>query len=247
MNSYREFSDDYYINMHLHTEMDLPQSRETVLYFFEQLQKQYPEMKNFYGREHGEYVLEENKDRGDYRWATVENRRVSSGMVNPDAVDDALGQHRKVLESAPYSLSISPLDCESLNVMFAFDFTYRGNHNDLLAEALGITPAFEKMSKIEDAKMMAHEPSLQLSLDSDCRIQCRLSIEPRTSAYSIRTGEFPEEQLSVYFTVRRYGSLDAGEDYVTAMDQLASAARGLIEGHVIESVLMPLKETIAIK
>ena len=35
----------------------------------------------------------------------------------------------------PFSLSVSPLDCESLNIMFGFDFTYRGNHNQLLVEA----------------------------------------------------------------------------------------------------------------
>ena len=38
-------------------------------------------------------------------------------------------------------------------------------------------------------------------------MQCRLSIETRTNAYQVRTGEFPEEQLSVYVTARRYGSL----------------------------------------
>ena len=45
----------------------------------------------------------------------------------------------------PYALSISPLDCESLNVMYGFDFTYRGNHNQLLVDALGVQPAFEKI------------------------------------------------------------------------------------------------------
>ena len=38
---YQSFSDDYYINLNLNTEMDLPQSRETVLHYFEQIQKKY--------------------------------------------------------------------------------------------------------------------------------------------------------------------------------------------------------------
>jgi tetratricopeptide (TPR) repeat protein len=54
---------------------------------------------------------------------------------------EALKQHEIALELAHYALSISPLDCESLNVMFGFDFTYRGNHNELLVEALGLAPA----------------------------------------------------------------------------------------------------------
>ena len=72
MNRYSSLSDDYYVNMNLNTEMELPQSRETVLHFFEQIQKHYPGMRNFYNRERGEFVLEEDKDQGTYRWATVE-------------------------------------------------------------------------------------------------------------------------------------------------------------------------------
>jgi len=247
MNRYSSFCDDYYINMNLNTEMDLPQSRETVLHFFEQVQKHYPTMRNFYGRERGEFVLEEDKDQGNYRWATVETRRVCSGQVNPHSADEAIDQHRMVLEMAPYTLSVSPLDCESLNVMYGFDFTYRGNHSALLVEALGIAPAFERLADITGASVICHEPSLQLALDSDCRIQCRLSVETRTTAYHVRTGDYPEEQLSVYLTARRYGSLDPSESYVSAMDQLAIICRDLVENYVVDHVLRPLQQTISIK
>ena len=76
---YHAYCDDYYLNMNLNTEMDLPQTRDTVLHFFEQVKKNYPGMKNFYSRERGEFVLEEDKDEGDYRWVSIEPRRVSSG------------------------------------------------------------------------------------------------------------------------------------------------------------------------
>ena len=211
MTPYQSLSDDYYVNLNLNTEMDLPQSRETVLHYFEQIQKRYPTMRNFYGRESGEFVLEEDKDGGNYRWATVEPRRICSGYVNPDSPDDALRQHELVLELAPYALTVSALDCESLNVMFGFDFTYRGNHSELLVEALGVSPAVERMLDIPGVTVLGSEPSLQLALDEDCRTQCRLSVETRTGAYHVRTRDFPEEQLSVYFTTRRYGSLDPGE------------------------------------
>ncbi len=247
MNGYSALSDDYYVNMNLNTEMDLPQSRDTVLHFFEQVQKHYPSMHNFYGRERGELVLEEDKEQGSYRWATVETRRICSGQVNPSSIDDALAQHRMVLEQAPFSLSISPLDCESLNVMFGFDFTYRGNHNQLLVEALGLPPAFERISEIPGASVICNEPSIQLSLDDDCQVQCRLSVETRTSAYHVKTGEYPEEQLSVYLTARRYGSLAAGETFVSAMNRLADTCRELVDAHIIDHILRPLQETIAIK
>lgn len=247
MQSYDAFSDDYYVNLTLNTEMDLPQGRETVLHFFEQIRKQYPTMKNFYNRERGEFVLEEDKDRGDYRWAAVENRRVCSGQVNPASVDEAITQHKMVLELAPYALSISPIDCESLNVMYGFDFTYRGNHNELLAEALGMSPAFERLGEIPGATVICNEPSIQLALDPECRTQCRLSVETRTTAYHVRTGEFPEEQLSVYLTARRYGSLDSGESFEEAMLELSEVCQDLVDNYMIENILRPLQQTIAIK
>ena len=243
---YHSFCDDYYVNMNLNTEMDLPQSRETVLHFFERIKKSYPAMRNFYGRERGEFVLEEDKDGGDYRWASIEPRRVSSGYVNPASVEDALKQHSLVLDIVPYALSISPLDCESLNVMYGFDYNYRGNHNQLLIDALGVAPAFDKLTEIPGASILANEPSIQFALDEECRLQCRLSIETRTTAMHVRAKEFPEEQLSVYFTARRYGSLD-GETYVEAMHKLATSCQSIVDNYVVEHVLRPLQQAIAIR
>jgi len=247
MSCYESYSDDFYLNMNLNTEMELPSARETVLHFFEQVQKQYPRMRNFYCRDRGEFVLEEDKDRGHYRWTTVEPRRVLSGHVNPRSVEGALEQHRLVLELVPYALSISPLDCESLNVMYGFDYTYRGNHNQLVADVLGVAPAFEKITETPGATVIAHEPSIQLSFDEDCRVQCRVSIETRTSAYHVRTGDFPEEQLSVYLTARRYGSLDAGETYISTMERLGRMCGEMVDNYLIDNVLRPLQQAIAIK
>ena len=152
-----------------------------------------------------------------------------------------------VLESVPYTLSVSPLDCESLDFMYAFDYTYRGNHHALLANALGLIPAFEKMTDIAGHQLVSNDPAIQFALDDDCRTQCRVSIESRTSAYHIRTGEFPEEQLSVYLTLRRYGSLDAGTEYVDMMKKLQQHASNILDDYLIESVLQPLQHAIAIQ
>ncbi|MFO0868855.1 MAG: hypothetical protein U0935_07865 [Pirellulales bacterium] len=247
MKSYDATCDDYYVNLNLHTEMELPQSRESILHFFEQLQKHYPQMRNFYTRERGEFVLEEEKDKPAYRWASIEPRRVCSGAVNPTNVAAALQQHSRVLELVPYALSVSPLDCESLNVMFGFDFFYRGNHSQLLAEALGLCPAFERLAELPGSTVLSYEPALQLALEADCRTQVRLSFETRTSAYHVRSGEFPEEQLSVYLTARRYGSLEPGDTYVASLERLAQTCCEIVDNYLIEHVLNPLRHTIALK
>ncbi|MCA9169254.1 MAG: hypothetical protein KDB23_16380 [Planctomycetales bacterium] len=247
MSRYANYSDDYYVNVNLSTEMELPTSRETLLHYFEQIQKQFPTMRNFYSRERNEFVLEEEKDQGRYRWTTVEPRRVSAGHVNPSSIDEAMQLHQAMLRVVPYALTVGTLDCESLNVMLGFDFTYRGNQNQLVAETLGVAPALERLAEIPGASTIAYEPSIQISVDTDCRIQCRLHIETRTTAYHVRTGEYPEEQLSVYVTARRYGSFEPGEDLWAATERLAKLACEVVDDHVAEHVLKPLQRAIALK
>jgi hypothetical protein len=60
-------------------------------------------------------------------------------------------------------------------------------------------------------------------------------------------GEYPEEQLSVYLTARRYGSLDGGETFIQVMHRLADVCRRLIDDCIADHVLRPLQEAIAIK
>ncbi|HZZ72570.1 MAG TPA: hypothetical protein VFE24_09970 [Pirellulales bacterium] len=247
MNRYSSFSDDFYVNMNLSTEMELPTNRETILHYFEQVRKKYPTMRNFYCRDKRDFVLEEDKDQGQYRWCTVEQRRVCSGQVNPPSVEAALEQHRMVLELAPFSLSVSPLDCEAMDLMFGFDFTYRGNHNQLVAEALGVSPAFERMLEIPGVTVINYEPSITIGLDEDCRVQCRVSVESRTNAYQIRTGEYPEEQLSVFVTARQYGSLGTDTTFLESLENLTKICQNVVENYAIEAVLQPLARTIAMK
>lgn len=245
MNDYATLADDFYINMNLNTEMQLPAGRETVLGFFERIQKQYPSMRNFYTRENGDFVLEEDKDLGHQRWVSLEPRRICSGQLNPPAVESAFAQHSLILELVPYMLSVSPLDCEALDYMLGFDFSYRGNHDALVAEALGTCSALESLVEIPGAQILSYEPSMTISLDEACRRQARLMIETRTSAYQVRRGEFPEDQISVYFTVRQYGSLESNTSYETTLQQLRECSEQLMERYVIDQVLKPLQQAIS--
>jgi hypothetical protein len=247
MSEYGAFSDDFYLNMNLSTEMELPQSRESVLHFFEQIRRRYPKMQNFYCREKSEYVLEEEKEAGAYRWASVEPKRINAGVVNPESFEAAMEQHRTILELAPYDLSISPLDCESLSVMLGFDYAFRGNHNEILAEAIGISPGLERFTAVPYGKLLSYEPAIQFALDEDCRTQARVSFETRTNAYQVRTGDFGEDQISVYLTVRRYDSLGINENYKDEFDRLGALCRDLADEFLVTSVLRPLQEAISLR
>ncbi len=247
MHDYSALCDDYYLNLNLATEMELPGNRETILHYFEQLQKKYPTMRKFYSRERKDYVLEEDKEQGHYRWSTVETRRVCSGYVNPSSPESALEQHRFVLETIPYALSISPLEVEALDVLYGFDFSYRGNQNLLLAETLGFCPAYEKLLDLPGAKVINYEPVVTLAVEDDCRTQVRMSIETRTTAAQVRSGDFPEDQFSVYLTARQYGSLAPGVTFLQTMEKLAELAASIVQSHVRPNVLEPLARAISMK
>jgi hypothetical protein len=247
MTTYHALADDYYVNMILSTEMELSGSRETILHYFEQTQKKFPDMRNFYARDKGDFVLEGDKELGSYRWCSVEQRRICSGYVNPDTLDSALDQHRHALELAPYGLSLSRLDCEALDLLMGFDFTYRGNQNELIAQALGVCPAYERLTSMPGTTFISNEPAITFALDDQCRTQCRVNVETRTNAYQIRTGEFQDEQVSVYVTARQYGSLRPDTTYVEVIDRLSRICREVVDGYVVDGILEPLARAIALE
>lgn len=247
MNLYSSLADDYYVNMNLSTEMPLPEGRETILSFFERMQKTYPTMRNFYSRENGDFVLEEDKELGQHRWLSLEPRCICSGFVNPVETEIAFEQHATVLQLVPYMLSVSPLDCEALDYMMGFDFSYRGNHDQLVAEALGAGSALEGTLDIPGAQALAYKPSITLALDEDCRQWARLMVETRTTPYQVKRADYLEDQISVFFTIRQYGSLVSGGTFEDELSRLRLRCEELLDDYVVDQVLRPLAQAISTK
>jgi hypothetical protein len=204
-------------------------------------------MTDFDCRESGEFVLEEDREQGSYRWVTLESQRICMGHVNPAELAEADVLHERVLELAPYHLDFSPLDCEAMDVLFAFDFMFSGNHDEVVAEALGINTTLENLLQLPGSRVINYEPSLMLSLDEACRLQCRLSIETRTNAYQIRTGQFPEAPISVYFTVRQYWGRQPFKTFGESYQNQRRICQELVDSHIIPGVVRPLAQTIAAK
>ena len=246
--SYCEVADDFFVDMHLNTEMELPSNRDTLLHYFEQLQKRFPAMRNFYNRDRSDYVLEGDKDAGAYSWASVEPRRIGSGHVNPECLDAVFDHQRVVLESVPHLLLVSPLDCESLTVSFSFQFEYEGNHNDLLAEAIGLPSSLEGIAdSVGRSRLVAFDPSFRIALSEDCRTQARVHFKNQTNAHHVRTCEYPERFVGVCLTLYHYGSLESGVSYVSCFDELVAHGNEILNKHMMDQVLLPLQHTIGIK
>ncbi len=247
MNPYSSLCDDFGVYLYLNTKMELPTGREMVLHFFDSLRKTYPQMTEFEHRESGEYVLEEDREQGSYRWVSLEPKRLCSGYVNPPGIDAADAQHEHLLEVAPFHFDLSTLDCEAMDVLFSFDFLFSGNHDDVVAEALGLNTTLENLLQLPGSRVINYEPSLMLALDESCRMQCRLSVETRTNAYQIRTGNFPEAPISVYFTVRQYWSRQPFKTFAESYRNQRRIVQELVDNHIVPAVVRPLAQAIAAK
>jgi hypothetical protein len=245
MNRYTIESDDFYVNMNLNTEMELPTNRDTVLHYFEQMKKAFPELRSFYTRESGDLVLEGNPEQESYRWLAIEPRRLCSGHVNPETLQDAYRQHEMVLDLAPHLLTISLLDCEALDLMYGFDFTYEGNHDEVVAEALGVGLGLEGLLGVAGGRVINFEPSLTLALDEGCRLQCRISLETRTNAAQLVSGEFPEDQISLYVTVRQYWGSGPEMTYLESFRRQSAIGEEMVESLIIPRIVRPLARAIA--
>src|SRR5262249_60514000 len=114
-----------------------------------------------------------------------------------------------------------------------------------VAEALGLNTTLENLLQMPGSRVINYEPSLMLALDESCRLQCRMSIETRTNAYQIRTGQFPEAPISVYFTVRQYWGRSPYKTFVEAYQNQRRICQELVDNQIIPAVVRPLAQTIA--
>ncbi|MFP4105235.1 MAG: hypothetical protein ACLFVU_04005 [Phycisphaerae bacterium] len=242
---FSSLADDFFINLNVQTTLTLPDSRETILHFCEVIQKQFPEMTQFYQRESGDFVLEADRDKGSYRWMEIQSNRLTAGFFNPPTAEDAYDFHRWLLDRSVYFLGIASIDIEALDVLYGFNLDYRGNRDAIVARALyGGSPLG---GLIEDGgcKPIQCDPTLVIGLDEECYMQARINLETRCSSYQVRTGNFDEEPISVYLTVRTYPRpgrlLNMQDSFIDQSEQ----GEQMLTRHVIPQVIRPIASAIA--
>lgn len=245
MNDLAANCDDFHLSCYINTELEMTRDRDTILHFFEQVSKAYPRMVNFYGKDGNEYVLEEDKDEGNYRWMALEPRKIGSGFVNPEELEEASAQNELMLDLATHNLSVSSLDCEALDVVFGFDLNYRGNHDEVVAEVFAKDSRFGGLAGPPGAKVVDFEPTMVVALDEQCRLQARTSIITRTTSYQVRTGQYSEEPISVLFTIRKYWGLGCGKDFRVSYRKQLETGTDLLRQYVLPNVIIPLSEVIS--
>ena len=256
--------DDFYIDMYVNTELDLPTGRDTILAFFERIQKQYPTMGCFYRHENNEYCLEEDRRLGQYRWVALEVDRVGSGVVNPADFESAYDQGRLVLDLVPYMLGVSSLDIDSLDVAFAMDFDCFGSHDEVIAEALFGSSAFNCLFQPSDgpgAKVVGFSPSMIVAISEDGSTQARISVESRTSlvepgqhgsaaGYTLNAERCtlnPEQAISLCLTIRQYPRIHEIFDPLKFFEYQCRLAEEIMVDRIVPNFVKPLIQTIAQK
>ncbi len=243
-NVYNTVCDDFYVNLRVGTQMNLPHQRETLLHFCEQIQKSYPDMTRFRRNEQNEYTLEEDRERDSYRWLSIESQRLACGHVNPTDVAEALKLHATVLDHAPYALGLSSVEIDYIDLLFGFDLEYAGNHDEIVAESMFGDSPLSSILEEPGAKAMDFQPTITVALTEDCRMQARIDVVTRTNSYQVRTGDYSSDVISVYLIVRRFWGDRVKETYEELLRVLADKAEDLAQKYVIPRVVQPIRAAI---
>jgi hypothetical protein len=244
-NPYSAFCEDFYVNMRVGSQLSMPHQRETVLAFFERVQKEFPGMTRFRKSDNGEFHLEEDRSGQNYRWVSLEAKRLTAGHVNPPTVADSLRLHQFLLELAPFHLGISTLEVDYLDVLFGFDLSFSGNHDEIIAESLMADSPLVCLTEEAGAKAVDFQPTVTVALSDDCRLQARIDIVTRTNSYQVRTGDYSDDVISVYLILRRYWGDRPRDPMEKLLGELSARAEELCDRHVLPKVIRPISAAIS--
>lgn len=238
-------ADDFFVNLNLQTTLALPNGRETVLQFCQAVQKQFPGMTSLFHRDSGEFVLEGDREAGSYQWMELQTHRLSAGQFNPPTMDDAIHMHRWLLDRSVYFLGVDGMDVECLDVTLGFNLDYVGNRDSIVADVLMGPSPLAALSAEGIGRCVEFEPSIVFALDDDCYLQAKLSVETRCSSYQVRTGNYADEPISIYFTIRRYPAPGKVMDVRSTFAELSATCIDMACRVIVPQVVRPLAAAIA--
>ena len=241
--SFTALCTDFYVNQNIALKMDLPTARETVLDLFDRIRKSVPGMDGF-RRFEDELALESDAAEAQYRWLALRQTSIRSGWVNPESLEEAYRLHRLVLDVSPFFLSISPIDVEFIELVFGFDLEGRTNRSEVVFDTLLADSPLRNLFDDDSEIVLDAHPFLGITLSRSCKTQAFFEMRTRTRPGEISTGQYDNEPISVYLTVRRHGPFHSIEDFNEAFGGLAGHIERLAEERVIPQIIVPLREAL---
>ena len=130
-------------------------------------------------------------------------------------------------------------------MLWGFDFQCKGNHHEMIAEALLGDSPIGKLMEAPNAKGINFELSGIVSLSDDARTHARVWVEPRTTPSQVRSGDFPEEMLSLYVILRQWSGGRRLPELHEVHGHLIELGEKFIDEHVLNGFLSPIRDAIA--
>ena len=245
--SFGAHCDDFHVATRLFLKLDLGLQRETVLHFFDSIRREFPALRKLRRREDGALMLEEDGgEDGARRWIRLDESTIRLGHHNPPSPAEAERLGQVVLEMAPYHLTLGMLDYDHLEVVYEFDLEYRGNHDQLVADALFADSPLAGLLRHDDIHHTIDvQPFLGVATSEQCDTQIYVEIKSRTSTYEVRTGQFDAQPLSIFLTVRRYWGFTDTDSLRDVHRELTSMADAWASDRLVPLVVNPLAQAIA--
>jgi hypothetical protein len=243
---------DFYVNQKLGLKLDLPDRREPILDMFDRLRREFPRLERF-RRFDGELALETPELEREYAWVAMRQTSLRSGAVNPESLEDAYALHARVLEVAPYFLSISPLDIDYLELVFGFDFETDAPRDEIIFDALYADAPLGLLVDRQQDTVVDAQPSLSIAISAagdltatfDVRSGPRQGFGPAGAGAAIDVALLGDpEPISVFLTVRKQGPVRTLEDLKTGFACLCGHAERLAEHRAIPHLVVPIRNAI---
>ena len=239
---------DFYINQKLALKMDLPTERDTLLHFFDQVRKSQPGMTRF-RRYDGELSLESSRREAEYTWLSLQRNSIRTGHVNPDAMEDAYRYHRRMLEIAPFYLTLSPLDIDYVEMMFGFDIECKADHDEIVYEALYADSPLSGLLKPTDAaagsKVLDVQPVFGLTLSEDGSQQAYFEVKTRRRSRRGSGKRYAQEPIGLFVTIRNYAPVEKLDDLKDITTALGARCEALAGERLIPDLLNPIVQHIS--
>ncbi len=239
----RSFCDDFYVNQKLTLKMDLPADRDTVLHLFDRVRGDLPHMSKF-KRYSDELALESARQEGEYQWLALRRQSIRTGHVNPQTMDAGCRLHRLLLELTPFYLSISPLDVESLELMFGFDLDCKANQHQIVYEALLEDTPLGKLAAIPGARPLDVQPMIGGYIEGDDPLQVFFEIKTRTTPGQVKANRYRTEPISIFMTLRRPGPVTKVDELPAWMDGMRRRLEALAMDKAVPDLIQPIRSAI---
>jgi hypothetical protein len=234
---------DFSVSHKLSLKMDLPGDRETILHLMDRVRKSVPAMNQFHPYDN-ELVLESTRREPEYLVLGLARRQVRTAYFNPPSMTKAYNFHKMVLEVVPYHLTISPLDVDSLDLTLGFDLECKGNHDEVVFEALYGSGPLADLLKVPDAKILDVQPYFNLALSGNGSVQAFFEVKTRNRGRKGSTGRFKHEPISLFLTIRKFGPIDTIEDLQGSLKEMSQHAESLATERFVPHLLMPISRQI---